>query len=327
MRRHTLTALPGIRQPMSSSCLIIGAGMAGLAAARRLRESGWRVLLVDKGRGVGGRMATRRIGAARFDHGAQYFTTREPQFAALAATLEEAGFIRRWFEVEGEARFAGAQGMSSIAKELASGLEVRTGTRIESIERSGDGWTAQTDAGEHLFAGRLIVTAPVEQALALAAPWLSESSREILREVDYDPCFALMAVLEGPSGLPAPGFLRPAEGPVAWVADNFAKGVSPEAHCVTIHANAEFTRSRYDAPPGEVASELLAWARPKLASPIQEWQLHRWRYSLVKRCAPAPFLLEPGRPPLVLAGDGFLGPRVEAAFLSGLAAADSVRNS
>lgn len=76
--------------------LIIGAGMSGLTAASALQQAGREVIVVDKGRGVGGRMATRRIGAATFDHGAQFVTARTPRVAAA---------IQEWLKqgVEGAA--------------------------------------------------------------------------------------------------------------------------------------------------------------------------------------------------------------------------------
>jgi renalase len=58
-------------KPQTTDVLIVGAGIAGLAAATDLHAAGRTVLVVDKGRGVGGRLASRRIGAATFDHGAQ----------------------------------------------------------------------------------------------------------------------------------------------------------------------------------------------------------------------------------------------------------------
>src|SRR3712207_9580914 len=67
----------------NESCIVVGAGISGLLAARELQAEGWRVTVLDKGRGVGGRMATRRVGGGNFDHGAQFFTVRGGRFAGL----------------------------------------------------------------------------------------------------------------------------------------------------------------------------------------------------------------------------------------------------
>lgn len=70
---------------MIRSALVVGAGLAGLVAAQRLAAAGIRVTVFDKGRGPGGRMATRREGDACWDHGAQFFTARDPRFAEMVA--------------------------------------------------------------------------------------------------------------------------------------------------------------------------------------------------------------------------------------------------
>ena len=124
--------------------LIIGAGIAGLSAARRLREAGVaadEIKVVDKGRGVGGRMASRRLetpaGTARFDHGAQFFTTRSNAFSQAVVAAVEAGAVVEWTrgfgsEADGHPRWRGRDGMTSLCKWLASdaGLQPELGCRI-----------------------------------------------------------------------------------------------------------------------------------------------------------------------------------------------------
>ena len=62
--------------------IVVGAGLSGLMAAQEIHNAGHEVIVFDKGRGVGGRLATRRIDAATLDHGAQFFTVRTNEFAA-----------------------------------------------------------------------------------------------------------------------------------------------------------------------------------------------------------------------------------------------------
>ena len=78
------------------TCLIIGAGMSGLLAARRLQQSGLKVTVLDKGRGLGGRMATRRILDGVFDHGAQFFTVRAPAFQDCVDEWLAEGAAQLW---------------------------------------------------------------------------------------------------------------------------------------------------------------------------------------------------------------------------------------
>ncbi|WP_296703062.1 NAD(P)-binding protein [Thiocapsa sp. UBA6158] len=88
---------------------VIGSGMAGLACARRLTEAGHAPVVFDKGRGIGGRLATRRTPEGwQFDHGAQYITTSSPGFQALLEQAERAGAAARWADAGRSARISWA---------------------------------------------------------------------------------------------------------------------------------------------------------------------------------------------------------------------------
>ncbi len=306
---------------MIGNCLIVGAGMAGLTAAAQLVAGGWQVTLVDKGRGVGGRLATRRIGGRLFDHGAQFFTVRDERFRAAVAEWQAAGWVKPWFTLEGHTRYYAVGGMSALAKHLAAPFNVHLDTRVESISLIGAQWVA---TGANFSADTLVMTPPAAQTLALLRPLLDEMPAEIgatLSAVDYDPCFALLAALDGPSLIPPPGYARPESGPIEWIADNAMKGVCEGRGALTIHARAEFTRQHLESPKEEVAQQLLQAAAPYLDSSIVEWQLHRWLYSkpVESRNDQCLFIAVPA--PLAIAGDAYAGSRVEGAFLSGLAAA------
>lgn len=137
-----------------ANCLVIGAGMAGFVAARRLAASGRSVIVVDKGRSVGGRMATRTIGEARFDHGAQFFTARDPRFARLLTEWFDEDAIDIWTSAfpTGSGRrleqrspfYEGNLGMTSVPKLLARGLDVVTGATIADVAWNDGMWEALT---------------------------------------------------------------------------------------------------------------------------------------------------------------------------------------
>ena len=76
--------------------LVVGSGIAGLTAARTLQEAGVRVVVLDKGRRPGGRMATRELDGARADHGAQFFTARSPELSGRVDEWVAAGAARVW---------------------------------------------------------------------------------------------------------------------------------------------------------------------------------------------------------------------------------------
>ena len=336
--------------------IVVGAGVAGLCAATELVRAGRRVLVVDKGRGVGGRMATRRLGGAVFDHGAQFFTVRGRDFGDLVAAAAEAGAVTTWSDGfahvtadgsiapagDGHPRWRGVRGMTDLPKHLLAALEsataaglmaVRTAVRVVALRSAGTQVRVAVDAGtggeETLVADGLILTPPVPQSLDLLVaggmPLDSQATR-LLESVRYDPCFALMLVLDRPSLVPAPGAIQfdaAAAGPVAWLADNHMKGISA-VPALTVHAGGRFSRDHFDAPPDEVMDLLVEAVRPWIdgdpAVAVVERSLHRWKFALPTTVIPDPFVAVGSTPPLACCGDAFAGPRVEGAASSGLAA-------
>ncbi len=321
--------------------LIIGAGISGLLAAHALQERGARVLLVDKGRSVGGRMATRRIGPGQADHGAQFFTTRSDVFRALVAQWQAEGLAYVWSYgwsdgslagkavEDGHPRYAIHGGMNRLCKRLAQGLAIRLQTEIAYLSATPKGWQAETRTGERFVSRALLMTAPVPQSLALLTAGgvqLAAADQAALAQVAYAPCLCALVWVQGDVYLPEPGALQRPLHPIAWIADNQRKGISPAATLITMHANSAFSQTHYNAPEQETLAQFVAALRPHLADTalIQEAQLKKWRYALPTMLHPARTLLAQGLPPLAFAGDAFLEARIEGAALSGLAAAQAV---
>lgn len=310
--------------------VIVGAGMSGLTAARSLAAQGCAVVVVDKGRVVGGRMATRRIGEARYDHGAQHFSARSSTFQAAVETWKSDGVVVEWFRSASvtqpergvEPRHIGRDGMRGIARHLSGPLDVRTGVRVERLRI--DGALVVADAGTHSVTARsAIVTAPLPQVEEIVDLSRDMKLLRQLSSVSYEPCLAVMARLTGPSGL-KDGHAAFGDGPVAWIADNQHKGVS-KTPAVTIHSTADFARSRLEGDPASWVAELVAAASLHLESPVTSATGHRWRYSQPRTTLDGGCAVMVGvRAPIVLAGEVFAGAKIEGAFLSGVAAAGQV---
>lgn len=318
---------------MTDPVIILGAGMAGLTAARALQDAGQPVIVLEKGRGVGGRMATRRLGEAVCDHGAQFITAREPVFAERVRQWQAAGALVEWCRGfngadDGHPRYRGRPSMTSTPKLLAAGLPVQLQQRATAIARDKTQWRVATEAGPVFTSTSLVLTPPVPQSLALLKAGGVELPGGIMNSLSairYEPCLAVMALLDGPAAVPAPGALQLEAGPVAWLADNHAKGISP-IPCVTIHASGEFSSAHWDDDRDAVGRALIDAVRPWLgASRVQEFQVHGWRYSRPIQTLPERSILACENPGLVFAGDAFGDARrVEGAALSGLAAAEMV---
>ncbi len=319
--------------PGRQSALVVGAGIAGLMAGRILAERGWRVILAEKSRGVGGRMATRRMGRTRIDHGAQFFTARNPEFRRQTASWCREGAARIWFRDNrfspGEfpsAHYIGLPSMTGVAKHLASGQRCLLQCRITRVEFNRGTWTAFSDTRPIAHTHWLVLTAPLPQSLQLLDPVrkrLPVEEYQRLQGIRYDKCIAVMATLNAPAGLPAPGLIRPnSPEPLSLLADNHGKGVSL-APALTLHSGPEFAQIHFDLPEADLCEPLIEAARPYLKAPVREIQVHRWRYARPRaQFHRLTFCHRPCR--LALAGDAFGGGRVEGAALSGLTAARSM---
>ncbi len=328
---------------------VVGAGIAGLTAATTLAATGRRVVVLEKSRGVGGRMATRRVGEAVCDHGAQQFSVTGRAFGNLVTAAETAGVVDSWCQLfptaataagpvtapldeAGHARWRGTRGMTSLPKYLVAALPtpVRTQTRVEAISIDAGRVRLTDEQGQHVVAAAAIVTAPVPQALdlftagGLTPPLVDEATWETLAAIRYEPCFSLMLVLKRPSLLPAPGGLAVNSGPVAWLTDNQQKGIS-SVPSLTIQARGDFSRDHFDDDPEEVTGQLIDLARPWIdgdpAAVVVASSLQRWKFAFPENPLKAPLVALSQQPPIVCCGDSFGGGLVEAAASSGLAVA------
>ena len=311
--------------------VVVGAGIAGLMAAQSLTNSGHQVVVVDKGRSPGGRLATRRIGNATLDHGAQFFTVRDPVFEAHVAQWVSQGAATEWcrgFSPHAEAndghpRYRGAHGMTDIAKHLALGRDVRCNTLAFSISPSSSHkWQVKIDDGSVLDADAIIVTCPLPQAYALLVTTGIEIPESILR-TEYDRTICLLAVLDTPSAVTKPGGLQHPDGTFSFIADNTVKGIS-SAVALTMHANPQFSLEHWDTSTDDVQHLLLERAKPWIGdATVVTSQIKKWRFA-------TPLTIWPERywahDTIVLAGDAFGGPKIEGAALSGLAAANYLAN-
>lgn len=300
--------------------VIVGAGVAGLAAARRLVQAGRSVEVIEKGRGVGGRMASRRVGDARFDHGAQFFTVRSPEFAAVVEAAEAAGAVTPWTNgfdenPDGFPRWRGTAGMTDLCKWLAAdaGLQPELGETVVDL--------AARPAAAYLL------TAPVPQSLAILSFSGLLPEPDLHRElaaIAYEPTITVLASLDrDPTGMPGHGGRQYTDHPdIAFVADNRAKGVSA-APAVTVHLSNERSRADWNADDESVVALAADLVAPLLGdATIVDAQVQRWRYAGPVDVHPDPTVIWGDAPVVALAGEAFAGPKVEGAFRSGLAAAE-----
>lgn len=289
--------------------------MAGLSAARILTQKGHEVTVLDKGRGVGGRMCTRTIENAKADHGAQYFSVKTTEFQTLISELQLDNITAEWHLAQREnVRYIGAKGMNNIPKKMASSLNVFLNEKVILIENN----TVKTEAGNIYPFDNLLITMPIPQVIDLfknSKMVLSEKDKFVLGEIEYKPCLAVMAVLKEPTKIVSGGIILENQ-PVAWIADNFQKGIT-EIPTVTIHASSAYSAKHFDDDLKEVEKDMLSSVN-QYVNPenIVSTQTHRWRFSNATKRYDAHFYQIENQA-IYLAGDGFGMGNVEGAFLSG----------
>jgi hypothetical protein len=313
--------------------IVVGAGMTGLTAARTLSDQGHQVVVLEKARGPGGRMSTRRKDEFRFDHGAQYFTARDPRFRRHVMAWQERGLVKRWDARIGSAsadgieavgrstdRFMPVPSMNQVCRELAQDLEdCRFGWQAGSFKYENNAWNVESEAGDSVEGDVLIMTAPPEQVRSLLADSEVDAA---LQSLEMQPCWALMAVLDRPLYKDRDAaFIN--HGPLSWVSGQAARPDRPAADAWMLHAGPEWSRAHLEDSHETVCALLLEAARRLPgAQPfmVLDADIHRWRYALARDpLKQGAFWFEPKR--LAVAGDWCNGSKVEGAFLSGVAAA------
>ncbi len=306
--------------------IVIGAGMSGLTAAAHLASSGHDVTVLEKGAVPGGRLATGEVAGAVCDEGAQFFTARTEAFAAAVDAWSADGLVYEWCRgfstLDGFPRYAARGGMGGLVTHLAAGLDVRLDTMAFAVRpgAGGVGWRVTLADGDVMLADALVLTCPVPQSASLLIS-AEVTVPEVLRALEYDRTIAVTAALDGPPAVAAPGGLQQPDGTFSFVADNQAKGLSA-VPALTLHAAAEWSLAHWDDDRDRLADGLIAAADPYVGGrAVLARRVRRWRFATPRVAWPEPCLVVNERPPVVLAGDAFAGPRVEGAFTSGRAAA------
>ncbi len=309
---------------------IIGAGLSGLTLASKLSEH-HQVTVFEKARGPGGRTSTRRADPYAFDHGAQYFTARDPRFEAFIDTQIAAGLIAPWpveialrrgARISNSPKYVAAPGMNAVCKALAGDLDVQAQAHVEALVSVSGGWQLRfKDGAETGPFDWVVSTTPAEQAKTLLPQ--SFSGQETLHSVQMQGCFALMLGFAQPLDLSFAA-LKSGEPPIGWMAVNSAKPQRGPAMSLLIQSDNAWAEAHLEDDPGSV-TEILLNAGSDLAgadlTTAPHQALHRWRYAATSQPAGQPFLINASQR-LAACGDWCLGGKVEAAFLSAMALAD-----
>ncbi|TCI30101.1 deoxyribodipyrimidine photolyase [Exiguobacterium sp. SL-10] len=306
---------------------IIGAGLSGIVAARDLVRHGHTVELIEKSRSVGGRLATRRIGDGKADHGAVYFTVRGEALKQDVADWIERELVRVWY-ADPYPRYVAIDGMNTLAKHLAEGLTVHLSERAEVVMLENETVVVKTDVTTRHY-DRLLITSPLPQTFDLLTDFAVDPA---LRELTYAPTFVGLFEFGSEITIGHEGILDTDLAPgVLKVINNHQKGISA-TELVSVYMDESWSEEWYERADEDTLREIERLLQSVTGSAvIRSRQLKRWRYAQATDVWAEPYY--PLRDaPIFLAGDVFLEPddasgrtRFESAYVSGLRVAEAMR--
>ena len=273
-----------------SKIAIIGAGIAGLHVARALAAHA-DVQVFEKSRGLGGRMSTRRAGAYRFDHGAQYFTARGEGFQQFLAPFIAAGTVATWqprLSVLGgstapvwmASRYVALPGMNGLCKAMAAQVDVATGVEIQTLAKAGGAWTLSDKDGQ-TYGGFdwVISTAPAVQTQRLMPDGFT--GQAALHRAKMSGCYSLMLGYNAKVSLPWAA-AQVVQGPLSWIAVNSDKPGRDTPDCILCQTSNDWAESNLERDQGAVKVDLLSafdQATGLDGAAADYVSLHRWRYA------------------------------------------------
>jgi renalase len=323
---------------------VIGAGIAGLTCAQQLHQADRQVVVIDKSRGLGGRLATRRLGVTHADHGVCYLRPKGEPFRAWIEELVAADVLRVWTEgihsltADGILQppsklapcYAAPEGATAVAKYLARDLEIISDRHITTITPIPDGWQINGEDWS-IEAAQVIIAIPPAQALAISMDVMDSDCAQQISSVRFTPSIVAIAVY--PASQQSSAAQLPWQGiqcehpELGWIGLDSSKQLAPQQPILVVQSSGAFATQNFDAPDlSEIGAQLLALAEPfapGLHHP-ELVQVHRWGYAFAQNPIPAKFVSAKTAAPLYFCGDWCGGDRVESAYLSGLALAGQI---
>lgn len=321
----------------SPQIAIIGAGIAGLAAAQRLKEYGISTTLFEAGRRAGGRLCTQKHHDRQFDHGAQYLTPHSRRSAVLFSQWRKAGWIRPWpalalelperKKIDTSSWHVACPSQASLAERLADGLDLRCRITITEVTgEAGQRWLLDSKGERFGPYEAVLCTAPAETSLALLQPFPELAS--LAAQVRTRPCLATMVHFEEEVMVDFEAAYL-SGGPLAWVCRDASKPERPQQESWVLHATEEWSTQQLETSTEQVASMLLsafsALCPVELPS-VSYCRAHRWRHALSRGALGLPFCYDDDLK-VGVAGEWCSGPNVDSAYWSGVDLAHAVARS
>ena len=316
--------------------IIIGSGMTGITLASNLDPEKFEIQILDKGRGVGGRMASKTIFVNnkefRYDYGAQFFTVRSKEFGDQVSEWEMKKLVKVWcngFENnDGHNRYMSTNGMRDLLGNISSGLKIQQNQKVAKIEYFDDYWRLGTNRA-NFESELLVITIPLPQCVELlkTIPTFDHhDSLDEIKKIEYKKCIALIMTMGSESNFDPPGAYQMMDQDWDFVSDNKIKGISPNT-CVTAHASNALSERLWNDDEAKIKDQLVDKIKNRFNIKPEHSFLHKWFYAQSKKNLEGYFRkIASYDNRLFLAGEVFGGSKIEGAYLSGYHLAKYMNN-
>lgn len=327
---------------MKQCIAIIGAGLTGLTLANELKDK-YDIEVFEKSYGAGGRISTRDKNNHEFDHGAQYFTSKTPEFEAFIHPMLEKGIIDSWnvrfAEIENRKinhtqewnndhpHYVGTPNMSAIGQYLSRNINLHFKKQVNSISKYRNGWLLEDEQSQKLgHFDWVITTIPVQQAINIIP--LSTTFHKDLLNIKMKGCYSLMLGLKKDLEMDFEAALVKDED-ISWISVNNSKPKRQKKFNLLVHSTNQWADENIDVEQTLVAEHLHKQVNDILGLSINDVayiDLHRWRYANIARQKNNSTYFIDQKNKIATCGDWCIQGRVESAFLSAHHLAQTLRN-
>ena len=264
--------------------IIIGAGLSGLSCAQKLTKS-MGVLVLDKSRGVGGRMASRRTLNTKFDHGAQFYRLKN-DITSLHTQWNLENLTSLWFKSDLGEHWNAKKGMTAFAKSIATNLNIELEKEVHTIANENSVWKIKTLNNEVYECKKLIFTSPVPQTLAILdrSQLIKRIQPEIyqsLLSITYSKALILLVTLEQDIVINN-GYEEFQDSDFFSISNQKTKGVS-DIPAYTITMSDKISNQLFDQPDPTSHDKILEIFKNHFPqAKVIGSELKKWRYCQAK---------------------------------------------
>ncbi len=321
---------------------VIGAGISGLTLANKLKNH-FEVVVFEKSRGFGGRVATRRSDDYIFDHGAQFFKAKTEEFKEYIRPMIDQNVIEIWkarfVEIDNSkiinnrtwnddpSNYVGTPSMNAIGKFMADGLDIRLSEKVANVSKSSK-WSLYNEANEDLGQFDWLISAiPPKQIMDIIPDVINLypgiGKHEMLA------CFSLMLGYKEKIDVGFDAALIKGSD-ISWLSVNSSKPLRSNNYTFLVHSTNKWASLNIDKDRDWVKNYLcneLSSIIPINTEIASYVGLQGWRYANIKKQSGNTEFFFNKDDKFGLCGDWFIQGRIEAAFLSGSHLADQILSS